>query len=73
MSTVKRWAFTICDCCCEQLNIEMKEGIHYPKKVIVDAEEIAASLESQFNQLAIDNISIKSMTGVSSTKRNYIY
>ncbi|XP_061942208.1 protein maelstrom 2-like isoform X3 [Apis cerana] len=31
-SIVKRWGFTICDYCCQYLNIELIEGVHCPKE-----------------------------------------
>lgn len=31
-SIVKRWCFTICDYCCEYLNIKLIEGVHRPKE-----------------------------------------
>lgn len=65
MSTVKRWAFTICDCCCEKFGIKMINGIHYPKKVTILSED-TESLTDHLNKLALqDAIGIKSMTGVS--------
>lgn len=68
MSNVKRWAYTICDCCCEQLDIEMLEGIHYPKKVTFDSLS-TDPMASLFNKLSLETQSIKSMTGVSNAHR----
>ncbi|XP_043477164.1 protein maelstrom homolog [Leptopilina heterotoma] len=68
MSNVKRWAYTICDCCCEQLKIEMIEGIHYPKKVTFDSLS-TNPVTTLFNQMSLENQSIKSMTGVSNAHR----
>lgn len=69
MSIVKRWVYTLCDCCCEPANIKMKEGIHYPFSIPKKKHSVTA-LAKSFSTCSISERSrsttgrISSMSGV---------
>ncbi|XP_057335273.1 protein maelstrom homolog [Microplitis mediator] len=64
-SIVTQWGYTLCDYCCQLLNIAMRSGIHRPCSV----DELASSIE----QLSIKKVKkvsqLKSETGVSEAYR----
>ncbi|XP_033227240.1 protein maelstrom homolog [Belonocnema kinseyi] len=76
MSIVKRWAFTICDYCCENLGVEMLHGVHLPLKIHSDQSNMSDTmsvLSEKINVMQIqDTIGIKSMTGVSKEYRTRV-
>ena len=69
MSIVKRWAFTFCDYCCENLGIEMQAGVHLPLKVKLNFENMSDTIHELSDKMSMvdiqEVIGIKSMTGVS--------
>lgn len=59
MSVIKRWGFTICDYCCEFLDIPMIEGIHCPVAQIIDydCQEVTEqeSINTQLQLMSLSN------------------
>ncbi|KOC67905.1 Protein maelstrom, partial [Habropoda laboriosa] len=77
-SIVKRWGYTICDYCCEFLDIKMIEGIHCPisqplsfNQSIIDKD--TANINIQLKQLNIgDKKNILKLNGVSEDHRRKV-
>lgn len=73
MSIVKRWGFTVCDYCCEFLNIPMVEGVHYPMSQLPFNCTDKDSIDYQMNKFSITNkAQTISMTGVSENHRKNV-
>ncbi|XP_054007272.1 protein maelstrom homolog [Hylaeus anthracinus] len=66
MSIIKRWCFTICDYCCEYMNIPMIQGVHYP---VSEKCSNSTILESLGNLTINDSVNVVSMTGVTEEHR----
>ncbi|XP_076236936.1 protein maelstrom homolog [Calliopsis andreniformis] len=73
MAVVKRWGFTICDHCCEFLNIPMIKGIHCPVSESHIKSSVEENIEVHMNKLNInEQCKMVSMTGVSEDYRRRV-
>ncbi|XP_043257358.1 protein maelstrom 1 [Colletes gigas] len=73
MSFIKRWCFTICDHCCQYLNIPLIEGVHCPKKKPDYNSTNSTSIDFQMKNLSINSDVVGvSMTGVSANYRTKV-
>ncbi|XP_012287911.1 protein maelstrom homolog [Orussus abietinus] len=70
-SIIKRWAFIICDNCCEKLGIETIPGIHCPVAVSESTGNCLELLSDNMNSMTLMEKmgSVLSMTGVSEEHR----
>lgn len=72
-SKVKRWGFTICDYCCEFLDIKMIEGVHCPHKLDDEDAKDTSGIENNMRMLNINTQSkIIEMNGVSEDHRRRV-
>lgn len=67
LSIIRQWAFTFCDHCCENLDIELRPGINCPKNYQLGG--VYALTEGIDNMSLASQPKIMSMTGVSEDHR----
>ncbi|XP_076290115.1 protein maelstrom homolog [Lasioglossum baleicum] len=74
MSIVKRWGYTICDHCCEYLDIEMIEGVHRPMPSASYNTTRQDPVDIQLSQLSLNETGKKpvSMSGVGADYREKV-
>ncbi|XP_003703610.1 protein maelstrom homolog [Megachile rotundata] len=74
MSIIKRWGFTICDYCCEYLNIPLIEGRNCPISQTVFCDEDSADQEDINARLKLLNVDkqIVEMNGVTEEHRRKV-
>ncbi|XP_078050208.1 protein maelstrom homolog [Augochlora pura] len=71
-SVVKRWGYTICDYCCEYLDIPKVDGVHCPMPQF-NLDSTKDTIEEEFSTLSIaDRPKMVSMTGVGSDYREKV-
>ncbi|XP_006610325.1 protein maelstrom 2-like [Apis dorsata] len=80
-SVVKRWGFTICDYCCEYLNIQLIEGVHRPKETPFlqssdqekKSRKEASGIDKRMKHMSIsDKLKVLEMNGVSGDHRSIV-
>lgn len=73
MSIVKRWGFTICDYCCDFLNIPLIEGKNCPVSQTIFSDEDSADqdIDSRLKLLHLDKQTVE-MNGVTEEHRRKV-